>query len=443
MRIVPLTDIVVGTRQRRQIDPKPLDELAESILSTALLHPPVCWLDPTTGKWQLTVGERRFRAIEKINTRKPVPTFRCSNEVVTPGHIPITPLENLDEILRFEAELHENVYREDLTWQDKARALSDLHTMRSVANPKQTLQDTGAELAEHGAAGSAASGAVQVRQSRIIASNLDNPKIANARNQKEALSLIYKAQEEAATAALVKRRLAAMPKTGLDLEIKNVDLLTHLPLLASESFDLICADPPYGIDASGAGFRARTVHHHNYTDDADTARELAKAILTEGFRISKPRANIFIFCAIEYFDWLKRMAANMAWVPFNRPLIWQKSDSEGLAPWGAQGPRITTEFIFYATKGQRGLNASPTDVFRVNRVGRDARTHAAEKPVELMSRLIECATLPGDRVLDPCCGSGSTLVACRNTKRLALGLEKDPDYFNTAMTNVFGGDETP
>lgn len=444
MIIVPLADVVVGQRQRRDIAGGPLDELANSIVQTGLLHPPVCWPSPD-GKWHLTVGERRLRAINSLYERKPPVGFRCGDKDIPIGSLPITPLtEVVDEISRFEAELHENVFRTDLSWQDKARALSDLHKMRQAANPAQTLTDTGAELAAHGSAASAEVGAIQVRRAQIVAGNLDNEKIANARNQKEALTLIYKAQEEAATAALVRRRLAALPRsTAPQIEIRHADLTKLLPQLPGDTYDLVCADPPYGIDASGAGFRARSPTHHNYKDDPESARDLARTILTEGFRVCKPRSNIFMFCAIEYFDFLKLVSANMGWVPFTRPLIWQKSDSEGLAPWGAQGPRITTEFIFFATKGQRGLSASPTDVFRINRVGRSSRVHAAEKPVELMRKLIECATLPGDLVLDPCCGSGSTLVAAQESKRFGLGIERDLDYYNTAMANVFGGSNEP
>ena len=93
--------------------------------------------------------------------------------------------------------------------------------------------------------------------------------------------------------------------------------------------------------------------------------------------------------------------------------------------------------LFWATKGQRGLISSPVDVLDESRVSRSERTHAAEKPVGLLQTLIECSTLPGDFVLDPCCGSGSTLVAARNTKRTGMGLEIDPTFYNTAMSNVY------
>lgn len=447
MKLIPLTDVVVTKRQRSEMTPGRVTELKQSIINVGLLHPPVMW-QRHDGKWELSVGERRLRAIQELNSEaRPTPLrFHCGDQVVGPGFVPITPLSDyLDEIGRFEAELDENIQREDISWQDRVQALSDLHKMRLSTNPQQTITATGQEVASRsGRITTTSGGRAAVSDAVKISDHLTDPAIANARNQHEALGLIYRKEEAKITAELVKRKLVSL-KEKPTLEVRHADLLVLLPILEAEPFDLILADPPYGIDASASGFRSRTVHHHNYKDDPDTARLIARAILVDGFRVTKPRANVFMFGAIEFFDWWKQTAAQAGWVPFNRPLIWQKSESEGLAPWGSQGPRITTEFIFYATKGQRGLTASPIDVFRVKRVSRSERIHAAEKPVELLKALIECATLPGECVLDPCCGSGSTLVACREAKRVGLGIEKSETYYNTALSNLYkeGNNEEP
>lgn len=440
MKLVPSNNIEIRSRQRTTIAPGPLNELKESIRERGLLNPPVCWYDTVAQQWVLVAGERRLRAMRELQN-----PFRCGETEIPPGHIPITPLgDYLDSIGRFAAELDENIQRQDLDWPDRARAYAALHEMRVKQNPDQTISATAKEVAEktgdvinEGAKpGRALTVEKHIRDSVVIAQHLDNEKIAKARNPAEALALIYKQQEEEVLAALIKRRHAAMPAKP-QIEIRHGDLLKVLPLLDPSTFDLLIADPPYGIEASGAGFRARSVHHHNYTDTVDNARGLAQVILTEGFRLTKPRANIFIFCDIDLFPWLKTTAANMGWTVFRRPLIWMKSESEGLAPWGGQGPRITTEFIFYATKGQRGLNASPTDVFDDRRVARHERVHAAEKPIDLFKRLISCSSLPGDRILDPCCGSGSSLAAALELNRAGLGIEIDKDYYNTALTRVF------
>ena len=219
------------------------------------------------------------------------------------------------------------------------------------------------------------------------------------------------------------------------VEIRQGDLLDILPTLGANRFDLILADPPYGIGASGGGFRSRTIVHHSYNDTLDNARVLAQSILLEGFRVTKAQANLFLFTDIRHWDFLQTISAQFGWTPFPRPVIWGKSDSEGLAPWGSQGFRITTEYIFFATKGQKGLLASPVDYLRFDRVA--DKDHAAEKPIPLLRKLIECSTLPGDSILDPCCGSENTLVAAQQMRRLGLGIEKDKDYYELAMSRLF------
>lgn len=437
MKLVPLSSIEIRSRQRKTIEPNSLADLRDSILATGLLHAPVCYFDPQTQTWVLVAGERRVTAIQQL-TKSQTP-FTYNSEPIPLGSIPITSLgESVSSLSSFQAELDENLLREDLPWTDRVEALNTLHQLRKSTNPAQTFTDTAREIAgpnreitnpDHARS--------TVRNATIIAPHLSDPTISKARNANEALSLIFKREEEAALAALAKRNLIAIDANP-EIEIRHADLSTLLPTLAPAQFDLILADPPYGIGVDAAGFRSRTVHHHNYSDTADVAQRLAADILREGFRLTKPRANLFMFCDIDLFPHLKILAANSGWVPFRRPLIWRKSETEGLFPWGSQGPRITTEFILYATKGQRGLVISPVDVFDIKRVSRSLRTHGAEKPVELYSRLIECSTIAGERILDPCCGSGASLIAARELKRRALGVEVDETYHNTALANVFG-----
>ena len=431
---IPRDKLIIQDRQRKKIGTAALNELKESIAKSGLIHPPSVFpLDD--GSYLLVAGERRTRAIDLL--RKENRDILHDGKATPEGYIPVTHTHLATDGERKEAELDENIIREEITWQERAAALADIHNLRRAANVGQTFTETAKEIAAKGGGASVDWTRTAIREAVLVSEHLANPAIANARNFREAHALVLKQENERANAILAQRRLATMPAKP-DVELRNGDLEEVLPKLDGDTFDLIIADPPYGIDASGGGFRSRTVHHHNYQDDEATARRLAQAILTEGFRLTKFRANIFLFTDVKHWDWLQRIAAQIGWTPFRRPLIWGKSDSEGLAPWGAQGPRITTEFIFFATKGEKGLLASPIDYLRVNRVPRHERIHAAEKPVELICKLLECATLPGDRVLDPCCGSGSTLVACREMSRRALGIEKDPDYFNTAMANVHG-----
>lgn len=67
---------------------------------------------------------------------------------------------------------------------------------------------------------------------------------------------------------------------------------------------------------------------------------------------------------------------------------------------------------------------------------REAGLHPAQKPVALMEYLIRTYTNEGDTVLDNCMGSGTTGVACKNTDRKFIGIERDPTYFEIARKRV-------
>lgn len=62
--------------------------------------------------------------------------------------------------------------------------------------------------------------------------------------------------------------------------------------------------------------------------------------------------------------------------------------------------------------------------------------HPTQKPVELLEYLIKTYSNPGETILDNCMGSGSTGVACKNTGRKFIGIEKEPEYFEIARNRI-------
>lgn len=78
----------------------------------------------------------------------------------------------------------------------------------------------------------------------------------------------------------------------------------------------------------------------------------------------------------------------------------------------------------------------PTNILEFKCVDNYSRLHSSEKPVALLEYLIKTYTLEGETVLDNCMGSGSTGVACINTKRNFIGIEKDDKYFEIAKNRI-------
>ena len=78
----------------------------------------------------------------------------------------------------------------------------------------------------------------------------------------------------------------------------------------------------------------------------------------------------------------------------------------------------------------------PNDILEFNRVPLGKTVHSTQKPVPLLEYLIKTYTNENETVLDFTMGSGSTGVACMNTNRNFIGIEKDEKYFEIAKKRI-------
>jgi len=78
----------------------------------------------------------------------------------------------------------------------------------------------------------------------------------------------------------------------------------------------------------------------------------------------------------------------------------------------------------------------PLNVLNINIMAKNKRIHPTQKPIELMEYLIKTYTNENETVLDFTAGSGTTAVACINTNRNYIGIEKDTKYCETADKRI-------
>lgn len=123
------------------------------------------------------------------------------------------------------------------------------------------------------------------------------------------------------------------------------------------------------------------------------------------------------------------------YIGFKQAVIWDK---------GGLGMGIhyrrNYEFILIAQKGSpthcwNGGNDTP-NVWRIPKIIPSTEQHPTEKPVELMVKIIEIHSNPGDLVIDPMCGHGSTLVAAKMLGRRYIGIDISPEYCKTARERL-------
>lgn len=424
MRLLPIEKLIVATnRQRREFSPKNLMELQESIEYLGLMQPLVV----RDGN-HLVAGERRKRAIEGIWALGG--TFYCHNQPIPEGMLPVIDLGDLDPLQAMEAELDENIRRQDLTWQEHAVALARLNELRTALNPAHTVTDLALELEGR----SDGDYREKTRQALIVAQHLDNPNVAKAADVKEAFKILRRADEAERATALglsVGRTFTAAEHTLL-----FGDCLDWMFRLPAESFDCILTDPPYGIGADSFGDAAGRLVAitHEYSDDETSFKELLTAAALGIDRIAKPAAHLYLCCDIDQFHWLKRLFADVGgWKVFRTPLVNYKRGS-GRVPLPEHGPRRQYELILYAHRGDKRTLAIYPDV--VDTGGDENLGHGAQKPVELFINLLRRSCRPGDRVCDPFAGTGTVFPAAHELKVIATGIEKEPAYYGIGVKRL-------
>ena len=198
--------------------------------------------------------------------------------------------------------------------------------------------------------------------------------------------------------------------------IDNIDCLDGLRQIPDKSVDLIVTDPPYGkkMDKGAAGFGvAKGRRYSGNWDAAIPAPEYFKEML----RVAK---NVVIFGG-NYFCHLLP--------PTNGWIFW---DKKGEIPF--KNPFSDGELIYTSFKGPLKKITFKQQGFITD--SKDKRCHPTQKPSELVCQLIELYSKPGDVVLDPFMGSGTTAVACIKTGRSFIGFEISEEYCKIAQQRI-------
>ncbi|WMW24352.1 site-specific DNA-methyltransferase [Methanolobus sediminis] len=195
----------------------------------------------------------------------------------------------------------------------------------------------------------------------------------------------------------------------LQLEYKIGDCLDLMREFPDNHFDLLLTDPPYGIGentfrVNNRSKLAKTTDYGSFDWDIKVSRE----VIEEMVRVSK---NQIIFGGNYYADWLP---ASSCWI------VWNKDNTGCFADCELAWTSFNTAVRMYRYRWN--------GMIQENMAKKEKRVHPAQKPIELFKWILENYSNPGDLVLDPFLGSGTTLRACRETNRNCIGFEKNPEY---------------
>lgn len=223
------------------------------------------------------------------------------------------------------------------------------------------------------------------------------------------------------------------------------DALEVLQRLETGSVDALIADPPYSSGGFTRGDRtqdptAKYVHsgveivRASFSGDNRDGRSWCYWMalwLSEAARVVRPSGYCLLFT-----DW--RQLPLTADAIQAGGFVWR-----GVIPWdkteGARAPhtgyfRHQCEYVVWGTLGvstPAGWGGPWPGIYR-HSIKRSDKHHLTGKPTDLMADLVQCCR-PGGLVCDPFMGSGTTGVACLQAGRRFVGVEKSPEYFETAV----------
>jgi DNA modification methylase len=205
--------------------------------------------------------------------------------------------------------------------------------------------------------------------------------------------------------------------------ILHGDCVAVMRTLPSESIDFILTDPPYLV-------RYRSRDGRTVAND-DNSRWM-KPAFAEMYRLLKPGS-----LAVSFYGWNRVDLFFDAWKAAGFHVVGHLVFRKRYAS-SARFLQYRHESAYLLAKGKVAPPAEPLpDVLDWTYTGN--RLHPTQKPVESLRPLIASFCKAGDVVLDPFCGSGSTLVAARDAGCAYLGIELDAAHHRTALARLKGG----
>lgn len=219
-------------------------------------------------------------------------------------------------------------------------------------------------------------------------------------------------------------------------EILNMDCRTALAAMGDDSVDCIATDPAYRVISGGTnspeayGWRKSVLAANDGKIFAHNNISFAE-YLPDLFRVLRPGGHFYCMVnALNLRDLLN--VADAAGFGFHNLLRWDK-DNRTANRWYMKDSELT---CFFYKRPARRINypGSKQGFFAPN--PKSPKLHPTEKPVALFRHYIENSTEPGDLVLDPFCGSGTTAVAAEQAGRRWVTMESDPDHYWPAVARL-------
>lgn len=233
--------------------------------------------------------------------------------------------------------------------------------------------------------------------------------------------------------------------SGEGFVIYNDDCINAMKKIPDNSVDLILTDPPYNLGLfmhqRGTNLKRMRENHFAYSgwDDLefDKWKEEMDKFLSECHRVLKPKGSLIIFMSIIKVETIINLAQS------------HKFYYKTVGTWHKKNPmprnmnlhflNSTESWLYFINEGTTGTfnnKGKPIHDFVETAIipasERKLGKHPTQKPIVLMKHFVSLLSNPGDTILDPFMGSGSSGVAALLENRNFIGIELNNEYFQLA-----------
>ncbi len=257
------------------------------------------------------------------------------------------------------------------------------------------------------------------------------------------------------------RRLVPVAPDAARETILVGDCVAELSKLPEKSVDLVFADPPYNLQLDGDLHRP----DNSRVDGVDAAwdkfasfdsyDDFCRAWLLACRRVMRPRATLWVIGSYHNIFRLGAIMQDLGFWILN-DVIWRKSNpmpnfrgkrftnAHETLIWAARDADMTGyTFNYEAMKAFNDGVQMRSDWTLPLCTGAErlkdaegAKAHPTQKPEALLARVLLASSKPGDVVVDPFLGTGTTGAVAKKLGRRFIGIERDPDYADLAAARI-------
>lgn len=242
--------------------------------------------------------------------------------------------------------------------------------------------------------------------------------------------------------------------------IVNADCIKTLKSMPDESVDVVFADPPYNLQLQGDLWRPDNSRvdgvdqEWDQFDSLDAYDQFCAAWLAECHRVLKPNGTIWVIGSYHNIFMVGARMQRLGFWILN-DIVWNKNNPMP----NFQGRRFTNahETMIWASKSEKSKYTFNYEALKTANDDTQMRSdwelpicsggerlknpngkkvHPTQKPESLLYRVLLASTNPGDVVLDPFFGTGTTGAVAKKMGRNWIGLEGDSDYAKAAQMRI-------